>query len=294
MIGGRLDRSIAPTHVKRAFSAEVRATQKADGLSVLHGHAAVFDSDSEDMGGWVERIAPGAFDKVLEAEDIYGLWNHDPNFIIASTADKTLLLSQDKTGLLAEMDPMDTQTIRDLVVTPIQQGKVRKMSFAFDIAPEGAAWTNEKGRDVRTITNISRLYDVSPVTYPAYPGTDIASRTLRSIVRAFPRAQVLNALREEHGTQEECEADGGTWTDGMCVMPMMSRQMTQEDCEADGGTWDPDTEMCSMEASSAASRLTLPKGGRAATQDVWAEFYRNRMGLHDRLRFSDNFERKLT
>ena len=183
---------------------------------MLRGHGAVFNSLSEDMGGWKERIWPGAFDGVMADPGVYALWNHDPNFIIAAAADHTLRLSQDAAGLLAEMDPMNTQTIRDLVVTPIQQGKVRKMSFAFDVGT--AEWSIENSVDIREIRSIARLYDVSPVTYPAYPGTDISARTLQTLIRSLPREKIMRLLADMN--QEDCEAQGGTWddTEGMCEM----------------------------------------------------------------------------
>lgn len=253
-----MNRDTAPRQVQRSFSAEIREERK-NGKATLVGHAAVFNSLSEDFGGWRERIAPGAFDGVL-GDDVYALFNHDPNFIVAATADGTLRLSQDNTGLLAEMEPMDTQLIRDLVVTPIRQGKVRKMSFAFDIPVGGDEWTLEEGTDIRVIKRVGRLYDVSPVTYPAYPGTDISARTLRAILQGQPREKVLDLLRAD---------------------------MTQEMCEEQGGTWDPDTMTCSMpedmRSSSAAPRLATPKGDGTDTQGVWAEFYRRRLDRHERL-----------
>ena len=249
-----MNREQAPRHVKRSFSAEIRAEARDGGLPTLRGHAAVFNSLSEDFGGWRERIAPGAFDGVIDSPDIYALWNHLPEFIIAATADGSLRLSQDNTGLLSEMDPMDTQTIRDLVVTPIQQGKVRKMSFAFDIPVGGDEWTIEEGTDIRNIKRVGRLYDVSPVTYPAYPGTDISARSLQAIIRALPRSVVLSALD----------------------MPM-----DQESCEAEGGTWDSDLQMCVMTAASARAQASTTDGMRTST-DAGAsdEIYRLRVRRH--------------
>ena len=260
-----MNKDTAPLHIKRSFAAEIRAEKRADGaLPTLHGYAAVFNSDSEDMGGWVERIAPGAFEGTMTSPDIYALWNHDPNYIIAATADGSLRLSQDGTGLLSECEPMDTQIIRDLVVTPIQQGKVRKMSFAFDIPVDGCEWIMENGRDVRVIRRIARLYDVSPVAFPAYPGTDITARTMQALVRAFPRAAILSAMTP----------------------------MNQQDCEDAGGEWDETSGMCNMEASAGVSEPGAQAGRTTSSTADVAEFYRRRLGLHERLRFSENLERK--
>ena len=171
---------------RRAFPLTIRA----DGDAPRHivGHAAVFDADSEEMGWFVpfkERIARGAFDDALARvssgkDAVFALLNHDESYIISSTNDRTLALSVDEVGLVADMQPMDTQVIRDMVVTPITQGKINKMSFGFTVADE-----HEETRDkvhYRIIDKIDRLFDVSPVTFPAYPSTDVqARRVARSL-----------------------------------------------------------------------------------------------------------------
>lgn len=171
-----VNRDTVPTRVQRAFRTEFRVEKRADGLATLKGHAAVFNQLSDDLGWYRERINPGAFDGLLGDERCFALWNHNPDFIIAAVADQSLRLSQDEVGLFSEIDPMDTQTIRDLVVKPIEDGKVRKMSFAFDV--DTAHWEMENGVDVRVVDKVARLWDVSPVTYPAYPQTDISARSL--------------------------------------------------------------------------------------------------------------------
>jgi hypothetical protein len=83
-------------------------------------------------------------------------------------------------GLAIEIDLPDTQTIRDLVAAPIERGDVSQMSFGFSVRPGGQDWAkDDEGRVVRTLKKV-RLFDVSPVTFPAYPQTDIAVRELRS------------------------------------------------------------------------------------------------------------------
>ena len=168
------------TYERRAFPLTIRS----DGAAPSHivGHAAVFDADSEEMGYFVpfkERIARGAFDDALRRvssgkDAVFALLNHDENYVISSTNDRTLSLSVDEVGLVADMIPMDTQVIRDMVVTPITQGKINKMSFGFTVADEHEE-TREKV-SYRIIDKIDRLFDVSPVTFPAYPTTDVQAR----------------------------------------------------------------------------------------------------------------------
>lgn len=151
---------------------EFRAVREDDKPPRLTGYAAVFDSLSEDLGGFRERIAKGAFAAVL-GDDVRSLWNHDPNFLLGRTASGTLRLAEDEVGLAIENDMPDTAFARDLGVL-IDRGDVREMSFAFTVGDD--VWTAEGDEVTRTITRIDRLYDVSPVTFPAYPDTSVAAR----------------------------------------------------------------------------------------------------------------------
>jgi HK97 family phage prohead protease len=175
---------------------EFRAQDRADTTPTLSGHPAVYDMLSEDLGGYREKIAPGAFDQTLaDNNDVYALWNHNPDFVIAAQQDGSLRLATDERGLRSEIDPMNTQTINDLVVTPIRQGKINKMSFAFEV--QTADWETLNGVEIRVIRQV-RLFDVSPVTYPAYSQTDISARTLEHLI--------AGASRELQLTKEQREA----------------------------------------------------------------------------------------
>jgi len=183
---------------RRAFAVnglELRAAD--DGKRRLVGHAAVFNSLSEDLGGFREQIAPGAFAEAIDKDDVRALFNHDPNFVLGRTASKTLRLSEDARGLLIEIDLPDTQTVRDLVVAPIERGDVSQMSFGFSVRPGGQDWAkDDEGRTIRTLKRV-RLFDVSPVTYPAYHATDVAVRSLRAwqaAERAPRRGNLTKAL----------------------------------------------------------------------------------------------------
>ena len=146
----------------------------------LVGHAAVFNSLSEDLGGFREQLAPGAFTEAIEKDDVRALWNHDPNYVLGRNVSGTLRMSEDVRGLAIEIDLPDTPTIRDLVAAPIERGDVSQMSFGFSVRPGGQDWAkDDTGQVVRTLKKV-RLFDVSPVTYPAYRATDVAVREMRS------------------------------------------------------------------------------------------------------------------
>ena len=140
------------------------------------GHAAVFNSLSEDLGGLREIILPGAFTKTLkDKDDVRALVDHDPSKILGRTTAGTLELREDKKGLAVDIDTPDTTVGRDIVES-IGRKDVSKMSFGFRTIED--RWITKDGEDVRELV-AAKLYDVSPVTFPAYAGTDttIAKRS---------------------------------------------------------------------------------------------------------------------
>jgi uncharacterized protein len=144
----------------------------------LVGYAAKYDAWSEDLGGFREKIQPGAFDKALKEEhDVRALMNHDSNLVLGRTKAGTLRLETDDVGLRMEVDLPDTQAARDLS-TSVQRGDIDQMSFGFMVGSGGALWDLDADPAERTITEVDRLLDVSVVTFPAYPQTEVALRSL--------------------------------------------------------------------------------------------------------------------
>lgn len=161
----------------RCYSGEVRAEQHDQQPTRIIGYGSVFNSRSEPLWGFREIIKPGAFDDVL-GDDVRGLFNHDPNFILGRSASGTLTVSTDDRGLRYDIEAPDTQTIRDLVLAPMLRGDINQSSFAFKVARDGERWyEDEEGVVIREISRFSRLFDVSPVTYPAYQEADSGVRS---------------------------------------------------------------------------------------------------------------------
>ena len=160
----------------------------------IEGYAAVFNKDSADMG-FVEKIAPGAFKKALKTSDVRALFNHDSNIILGRVSSGTLDLKEDKKGLMMSVTPPDTQLVRDMVLTPIERGDITQQSFGFTVKAD--EWKEIDGKTpIRTITEIGELFDVSPVTFPAYPDTSVALRSLERIKQdAAIRAQEALAIQ---------------------------------------------------------------------------------------------------
>tara|TARA_R100001244_G_scaffold126111_1_gene96424 strand:- start:9882 stop:10598 length:717 start_codon:yes stop_codon:yes gene_type:complete len=153
---------------KRIFNIKTRAEETEDGNKVIMGHASMYNIRSENLGGFYEYIEAGAFTpELIEKSDVRALINHDQNLILGRTTSGTLRLNTDEKGLRYEFDVPETSYGKDLVVS-MERGDITQSSFAFTVADD--EWgTDEDGNNIRTIKKIDRLFDVSPVTYAAYP-----------------------------------------------------------------------------------------------------------------------------
>lgn len=171
----------------------------------VRGYAAVFGKESENLGSseyqFREIIEPGAFSDVL-ADDVRALLNHDPNFILARSkaGEGTLRIGEDATGLWYEFEAPDTQAGRDLMES-LRRGDIDQSSFSFTVAKDGQRWEEKQEGDgptfiKRTITKVARLFDVSPVTYPAYPDASVALRSLSEFRKEAPATP--EPITEDH------------------------------------------------------------------------------------------------
>lgn len=145
----------------------------------IEGYAAVFNSISEvmsdRMGAFREVIKPGAFKNTLN-HDVRALYNHDPNFVLGRTKSNTLRLSEDEKGLRFSIDVPDTTWAKDLMVS-IRRGDVNQCSFGFKKLDD--EWTDTKEGRLRELRDLE-IFDISCVTYPAYPQTQANIRSLFS------------------------------------------------------------------------------------------------------------------
>lgn len=147
--------------------AELRTT--SDGQ--ITGYAAVFNSLSEDLGGFRERIIPGAFRRTIKTADVRALINHDPNLVLGRTSAGTLTLEEDANGLKFACKMPAISYASDLMVS-IRRGDISQCSFGFSMVED--RWNG----DIRELVDVD-LFDVSAVTYPAYPDTSVQARELR-------------------------------------------------------------------------------------------------------------------
>lgn len=164
------------------FNIELRDGDTDGGKMVIEGYAAVFDSETNIGGYFLERIERGAFDGA-NMKDVPLKYNHsDAVPILARTRNKSLELTVDDKGLFIRAELLDTQDSRDMYKR-IKAGLIDKMSFAFTIADGGDTW--EKGETPkRSIKKFDRIFDVSVVDIPAYEDTSINARS-RDIVETW-------------------------------------------------------------------------------------------------------------
>ena len=204
----------------RTFKVQVRKKGDQAQASQVEGHAAVFNSLSVDFGGWRERIMPGAFSRAIkEKQDVFALINHDESLILGRTRSGTLTLSEDKEGLAFDCRLPATSYASDLSVI-MDRGDIDQCSFGF--VPVKTTWSEEPDPDnakeqiiVRQIEDCD-LFDVSVVTYPAYPQTDANTRAeFRSLAMAEAPAEIRQKLNKEK-RDEECSCDCPECKDGNC------------------------------------------------------------------------------
>jgi uncharacterized protein len=148
-------------------------------VTVVRGTAVFFNQLSHDLGGFREMFAPGAFDDVLDGDTV-ALLNHDINSLLGRTVSGTCRLMQDETGLHYEFDVPNTSTGKDTEVL-MKRGDISQSSFSFSIQKD--KWERDAdNNEIRTVEKVKRLYDVSPVVFPAYPQTisQVAQRSYES------------------------------------------------------------------------------------------------------------------
>jgi HK97 family phage prohead protease len=157
---------------KRYVPAELRIDEEG----YIEGYGAVFDVWSQDLGGFRERVRKGAFSKTLHEADIRGLFNHNSDYVLGRNKAGTLTLGEDDHGLKFRVKPPQTQWANDLQES-IRRGDIDQASFAFNVIKD--EWTRGKDGDLHERELIEvKLFDVSVVTYPAYPQTSVTARSM--------------------------------------------------------------------------------------------------------------------
>lgn len=160
---------------RRSYKTQMRSTVGTDGQRRIVGHAAIFNSMSEDILNFKEVILPGAFRDAIPRSDCRCLVNHDPSLILGRTKSGTLQIREDGIGLAIDCIPPDTQIAHDILES-IKRSDIDQMSFSFTVDRD-RWYTNGEGITIREIISIRQIYDVAPVTYAAYEATEVSARS---------------------------------------------------------------------------------------------------------------------
>jgi HK97 family phage prohead protease len=187
---------------RRAWPARMEVRGAGEGRTI-EGYAAVFNVLSEDLGGWRERIAPGAFARSIADNDVRALWDHDSKYVLGRNRAGTLELAEDERGLSVAIEPPATTWADDLAAS-MKRGDVNQMSFGFYTRVD--EWLEEDGLLVRVLRDVD-LFDVSVVTFPAYPQTSAeARRVAGSKLQVAGGEQQPGPADEEEGKRARARA----------------------------------------------------------------------------------------
>ena len=198
---------------EEAPEAELMIETRASGQTAIVGYAAVYNRLSLDLGGFREMILPGAFDKVLARQrgkqDVIAVFNHDPNILLGRTSSGTLELSSDDKGLKYSVTP---PAERADIISLILRKDLRGSSFAFTVSKDSESFSSDANGAVRSIREVSGLYDVGPVVNPAY-----SSSTTGVSMRSY-EAWKLQQEQEQPAIEDPTEVVFRSWKKELALM----------------------------------------------------------------------------
>lgn len=187
------------TPEQRSYSMpDIRAEENSN---IIEGHAAVFGQSYDMYGCWKETIARGAFDNTDFSDVLFSI-NHDLSRIPLARSrnnneSSTLRLTVDDQGLgtRAVLDGENNSEARALH-SSVGRGDISGMSYIFKIRKD--EWAGlDTDYPTRTITDIAKVYEVSAVSFPANPGTDISARSQSALESAQRTLESARARAKE-------------------------------------------------------------------------------------------------
>lgn len=145
---------------------------------IIEGYAVLFGVEYS-FGDYIEVISPKAFTRT-KFEEVAFLRDHNPSLLLARNTAGTLKIQVDQRGLFFQA-VLTTGALADETFSLVERGDLFQCSWGFRISDAGSVWTTRNGVPVRTIADVSQVFDVSLVTYPANPET-----------KAWTRSDVVN------------------------------------------------------------------------------------------------------
>ena len=187
---------------RKAQLFECRASETEESY-IVEGYATTFDDEYvlfEDYDGtqYKEKVMREAFDDKTDLSDVIFVKDHEGT-VFARTRNKTLSLSLDDHGLKVTVDLSKTASAKAMY-EEIKAGMYDQMSFAFIVDKD----EYDKKNHLRSITHIQKLFDVSAVSFPANPNTDIGTAT-RDYFNGVIEAERAERLAKEESLKEARE-----------------------------------------------------------------------------------------
>ncbi|ADW69006.1 HK97 family phage prohead protease [Granulicella tundricola] len=224
--------------VRTAPLKEVRVETNATGGHTVSGYAIVFNSESVDLGGFIEVVAPTALNRTLTGNpDVLCLRDHKQEFLLGRTTAGTLNLAPDDTGLHFTCNLPNTTVANDLAES-LRRGDIDSCSFGFSVVSD--AWTTDgNGNDRRTLLDLD-LFEISIVSFPAYESTSASLRTAPPEVRARVAKRTADEGADDDnvcpctcpeclsGTCNNCSVDGCSLDQCSCDNDERSRTLHQK------------------------------------------------------------------
>jgi HK97 family phage prohead protease len=172
---------------------EIRSTE--EGEKTISGYAARFESLSEDLGGFREKIRKGTFANSLKSSIITALWNHNSDIILGSS-DDNLEIWEDDVGLRFDLKLGNTH-YDQYAHEKIEKRHVKGVSFGFSVPAGGDEWDYEGDIPIRTLVN-TNLFEISPTPFPAYTQTSVS---VRSKLDELAKVSQESALAEQEAQE---------------------------------------------------------------------------------------------
>jgi hypothetical protein len=220
----------------RSFTEGVEIRMTEDGKPSVFGYALKWGK-SYDMGYFTEEIQRSALSEA-DMSDVRILFNHDPNLIIGRTKSGTATVGTDETGMWYRASIPDSPTGQNLIEA-LKRGDIDQSSWSFQIARNeagmsvGDEWRMKDGKEHRVITKVKRVFDASPVTYPANPDTSVAMRSLEMAKRNGegyeempPKAQAIEAITGTIECLNESVAELKGYADKMTMIASVNPDLS--------------------------------------------------------------------
>ena len=203
---------------------------------ILSGYAAVFNSESKDLGGFTEMISSTAFEGVIERSDVFAVLDHDRNKVLARSkmGKGSLELNIDEKGLQFRFESPNT-TLGNDVLSMVKRGDLTDASFCFTVEDE--SWQKrEDGSYLRTINKIGDLFDVAICYNGAYPEsyTEVALRSLDKFKEELRAAECVEEEDSDDVEETNDETTEETNDETVDETPDKTENEQETDINKDG------------------------------------------------------------